>query len=203
MFSKSDHATPGFYEPSQTALLIMDYHSFIVNIVGDVKGPAVVKVATEMREWAKSKGIHVLHCLIDTEAEPFPTCKDISRLTKILAGLRSNVEEPSQLRDNDGSGNIYLRKPGHVSALKSPGIVSFLDSKGIKSLVLLGISTSGCVLRTAAAATDAEFVVTTISDGCADPDDNVHKVMVESVLKSRGYVATSAEFQKGYETRSV
>ena len=89
-----------------------------------------------------------------------------------------------------------------MSALKSPGLEDFLQEKGIKSLVLAGLSTSGCVLRTAVAACDAEYVVTVISDGCADPVEGVHELLVGKVLNSRGYVTTAAEFHDGFAKAS-
>jgi nicotinamidase-related amidase len=60
--------------------------------------------------------------------------------------------------------------------------------------VLTGLSTSGCVLRTACAACDAEFVTTVISDGCADPMEGVHDLLVAKVLGNRSFVVSTKEF---------
>lgn len=109
-------------------------------------------------------------------------------------------KEPAELTGGDSDGDVtFTRKIGHVSALKSPGLLEFLEEKGIKSLVLTGLSTSGCVMRTALTGTDAEFVVTVIADGCADPDAVVHDVILEKVLGNRSYVVTASEFREGFE----
>ncbi|PNP78479.1 hypothetical protein FNYG_08182 [Fusarium nygamai] len=93
----------------------------------------------------------------------------------------------------------FHRVPGHISALKSPGLLDYLKEKGIKSLVLTGLSTPGCVLRTAVAATDAEFATTVISDACADTDGEIHQVILNKIITSRGHVKSSSEFQKEFQ----
>jgi nicotinamidase-related amidase len=84
-----------------------------------------------------------------------------------------------------------------VSALKSPELDDFLQRKGIKSLVLARLSTSGCVLRIAVTASDAEYVMSVISDSCADPVEGLHDIVVGKLL-NRGYVTTAAELQEGF-----
>jgi nicotinamidase-related amidase len=63
----------------------------------------------------------------------------------------------------------FTRRIGHVSALKSPSVLGFREEKGIGSSLLTGLSTGGCVMRTALAGCDADFVITVVEDGCADP----------------------------------
>jgi len=206
-FNAADKSTPGHYGPSQTALLLLDFHSMFVQRAGGAGALAALHVAADMRTWAQSQGIQVIHCLIDINATPYPTCKDADRFLGIAAAMRSSGgdEEPAELlQGNGGSGDdddddvTFARRPGYVSALKSPGLDDLLQSKGIKSLILAGLSTSGCVMRTAVTASDAEYVVSVISDGCADPADGVHDMMVGKLLNNRGYVVTAAEFQQGF-----
>ncbi|MCJ1460811.1 hypothetical protein MMC28_011193 [Mycoblastus sanguinarius] len=197
-FNAADKSTPGHYGPSQTALLLLDFHSMFVEKAGP-NAPAVLEVAVKMRSWARSQGIQVIHGLVDINATPFPTCKDADRLAGAVDAMRSSGgEEPAELLEGFGDDATFKGRPGHVSALKSPGLDDFLKKKGIKSLVLAGLSTSGCVMRTAITASDAEYVVSVISDGCADPVEGVHDMMVGKVLNQRGYVTTTAEFQEGF-----
>jgi len=198
-FNAADKSTPGHYGPSQTALLLLDFHSMFVQKAGGPEASAALEVAAKMRTWAKSQGIQVIHGLIDMNATPYPTCKDADRLAGIAATMKSSGgEEPAELLEGGGDDVTFTRRPGYVSALKSPGLDDFLQKKGIKSLVLTGLSTSGCVMRTAITATDAEYVVSVISDGCADPGEGVHDMMVSKLLNNRGYVTTAAEFQEGF-----
>jgi len=208
MFNAADIATPGYYGPSETALLLLDFHTMFVKQAGGEKAPAALQVAATLRTWAKAQGIQVIHALIDINMTPFPTCKGSERFTSIGAAMRSTGTdvEPPELLLSESSASAgeeeddvtFTRRPGYVSALKSPGLGEFLQKRGIKSLVLTGLSTSGCVARTVFAATDAEYVVTVISDGCADGDEDVHDMMVQRLLNSRAYVATAADFEEGF-----
>jgi len=171
----------------------------IVQRAGGAAASAALEVAVNMRTWAKKQGIQVIHALIDINQTPFPTCKDTARFTSAAEAMKSSGsdKEPAELLE--GGGDVtFTRRPGYVSALKSPGLIEFLQEKGIKSLVLMGLSTSGCVCRTSIAACDEEYVVTVISDGCADPAEGMHEMMVGKLLNNRGYVTTAAEFQEGF-----
>ncbi|KAJ5679370.1 Isochorismatase hydrolase [Penicillium macrosclerotiorum] len=201
MFDSKNQATPGYYGPSQTALLLLDFHSLFVQHVGGLKAPVALGVAAEMRAWARTKGIRVIHCLIDIHATPFATCKDAPRFVEIAKTMQSGGgEESTELLTDKGNDVTFTRRPGYVSALKSPGLNEFLQSNGIKSLILTGLSTSGCVTRTALAANDAEYVVSILSDGCADREQEIHDLLIEKMLNNRGFVASSSEFRKGYES---
>jgi nicotinamidase-related amidase len=198
-FSTADASAPGHYGPSQTAFLLLDFHSLFVQHVGGPAAVAACEAAAKFRTWAKSQGILVIHGLIDIDSTPFFTCKGFSGFAGLLTKMQSGGgKEPAELLEDDGDDVTFTRRLGHVSALKSPGLEEFLQKRGIKSLILTGLSTSGCVLRTAVTACDAEYVVTVLSDGCADPADGVHDLMVGKVLNGRGYVTTSSEFQAGF-----
>lgn len=83
--------------------------------------------------------------------------------------------------------------------LKSQGLESLPSSHDTKSVVLCGISTSGCVLSTARAAADDGYIVTVIEDACSDPVAGLHDVLVQKVLPSQAHVATAEEFQEQWK----
>jgi nicotinamidase-related amidase len=201
--SVTDKSVPSYYGPSDTALLLLDFHSIFVYQAAGPEGAAALKTAATMRSWAKLQGIQVIHCLIDVNDTPFSTCKNGDHLaTTVAAMTASGGEEPPELLQNNSDDVTFTRRPGQVSALKSPGLEEYLQKKGIRSLLLAGLSTSGCVARTAFAAGDAEYVVTVISDGCADGKDGIHDVFVGKVLNKRGHVATAADVQEWFIGRS-
>ena len=199
IFDSSDVSTPSYYSPAQTALLLLDFHNMFIQAAGGAKAPEALQVAVEMRKWAKSLGIHVIHAVVDVTKTPFPTCKAGKRLGGLLTMMQGDPgKEPNELVQDYGSDIQFTRTPGHVSALKSPGLDDYLKEKGIKNLILTGLSTSGCVMRTAVAATDAEYVVTVISDACADGKEGVHEAVL-GVMSRTTNIATAAEFREGYE----
>lgn len=200
MFSPTDKTTPGAYNASQTALLLLDFHNLFIGKSPGSDASKAVACAAAAATWARSNGIQVIHCLLDMSQAPFPTCKGYDRFAGIVNMMKqANDTEPSSLLDGGDKDVTFTRRPGHVSALRSPGLREFLREKGIVSLILAGLSTSGCVCRTAFAAADEEFVVTVLSDGCADPQDGLHGVMVDKLLANRGYVVSLEEFKEGFE----
>lgn len=201
IFDANDRTNPAYYAPSQTAFLLLDFHTMFVQHSGPSASLAV-EVTVNFRKWAISQGILVIHALIDTSKSPFPTCKDATRYSSIISAMESSdtAAEPAALLDDAGQGDMtFTRQAGHISALKSPGLMELLAEKRIKSLVLAGLSTSGCVLRTALQATDEEFIATVIEDGCADAKDGMHDMLMNNILNGRGYVITADCFQENYE----
>ena len=199
MFNPADKTTPGYYGPSQTALLLLDFHSMFVNVVGGPPAREALKVSATMRGWAKSQSILVIHALNDINTLPFETCKDADKIAGFITALKSEGgREAIEVADDTGEDATFTRRAGHVSALRSPGLEEFLQENGIKSLILAGLSTSGCVLNTAIAASGAEYVVSVISDGCADLVEGKHELVVEKILSDMTYVATATDFQEGF-----
>ncbi|KAI4850299.1 Isochorismatase hydrolase [Aureobasidium sp. EXF-8846] len=200
-FDANDRTNPAYYGPSQTAFLLLDFHTMFVQHSGP-SATLAVAVAAKFKRWAASQGILVIHVLIDTSKPPFPTCKDGRRYQTIISAMESSntTVEPAELIGDAEEENLtFLRRPGHISALRSPGLMELLAKKGMESLLLAGLSTSGCVLRTASQATDEDFVVTVLRDGCADAKEGLHDMLMDRILDARGYVFTAEYFQELYE----
>lgn len=98
-FNPTDQSTPAFYGPSQTALLIMDFHQFIVDRAGE-RSECAAQTAGEIRQWALSKGITVIHTLIDIDDKPFPTRKNHERIAGLVETVKKDggYDEPEYLR---------------------------------------------------------------------------------------------------------
>ena len=200
-FDKTQTSSPISYPASETLLLLADFHSLFINFAGPVTKPAAAKAA-ELRQWAKIQGIPIAHALIDP-ALPFPPrAKDPLRTATFVKSLESSPElhaEPDGVRCDDDSEPMFMRAPGYVTVQKSAGFNEFLAETGINSIILAGISTSGCVLRTAIAGTEADFVVTVVEDACGDPAEGIHEAMVKSVLPMRAHVTDLEELKREWE----
>ncbi|MFF4321384.1 isochorismatase family protein [Streptomyces sp. NPDC001568] len=68
-----------------------------------------------------------------------------------------------------------------------------LREHGITTLVVSGISTSGAVLSTVIDAVDRDYRLYVLSDGVADPDTEVHDVLLHRVFPSRAHVIDTTE----------
>ena len=92
-----------------------------------------------------------------------------------------------------------MRRPCLVSVLLSDGLEEDLKRRQVRSLIMSGITTSGCVLSTARAATDKGYMVTVVEDACADPVEGLHEMLVKHVLPTTAHVATVQELRDAWE----
>jgi nicotinamidase-related amidase len=66
--------------------------------------------------------------------------------------------------------------------------------------VLTGVATSGVVLSTLRQASDLDFALTVLADGCADADEEVHRVLTEKVFPAQAQVLTAGEWATSLES---
>ncbi|MGH3223537.1 MAG: cysteine hydrolase family protein [Streptosporangiaceae bacterium] len=87
---------------------------------------------------------------------------------------------------------IVVKK--RVSAFTGSDLEVLLRSMSVTHLVLTGIATSGVVLSTAREAADRDYQLTVLADGCADADDEVHRVLLSKVFPRQAIVTTAQEW---------
>ncbi|TKA80742.1 hypothetical protein B0A55_02687 [Friedmanniomyces simplex] len=195
-------SSPLHYTAAQTALLLLDYQGFIISQLAET-GTAALATAARMRTWALEHGVTVVHSIVDVHATPPAVCKGGPRIVAMLAGIRDDreaVEEPESVAFGGERGEfVVLKPPGVISGLKSRGAMELLGDRGIRSLIICGLSTSGAVMRTAVPATDDGFVVSVISDACADRKEGVHEMVLGTLLPNRVHVASADEFLGEWE----
>ncbi|MFF5431149.1 cysteine hydrolase family protein [Streptomyces griseofuscus] len=92
-------------------------------------------------------------------------------------------------------GDIVVRKV-RIGAASTTDLYERLRERGIDTLILSGISTSGVVLSTLTDAADRDYRVIVLSDGVADRDQEVHRVLLEKVFPMRSYVIDIAELRE-------
>lgn len=184
----------------------MDFQNLIIDRCGAI-GESALSSAIHMRDWALKQEIMVVHSIVDVHGKPPSTCKGGERISRMLAEVandKSSAEERSEIAFKKSKGEyVVLKHPGFVSALKSTGMMELLKDHGIRSLILCGLSTSGCVLRTAMPATDEGFVATVIEDACADPVEGLHGTLMKSVLPSRAHVVGSEGFIERWQVQTT
>lgn len=187
---------PSAYPPSATALLVCDLQNMIMGMVDDSVKPKIISSTKTLLDTARAKGVHIFHCLIDTELDPLPTSKVADRWATmykpmLTANQTLGLEYAEVAAPAGGEREITVtRRPGRTSALRSEGLTPALlrEKYGVKSLVVCGIATGGVVLSTAKQAADDDFVVTVVEDACCDRDPNVHKMLMERAFESGAWV---------------
>lgn len=99
----------------------------------------------------------------------------------------AQIHEAIAPRDED----IVVRKIRY-GATSTRGLHEQLADRGIHTLILTGISTSGVVLSTLMDVADRDYSVYVLSDGVADRDPEVHRVLLDKVFPTRAHVIDTA-----------
>lgn len=197
---------PEGYPPSKTALLLLDYQNALFSMIQDeATKDKLVNSAKKLMEAARNNKVAIFHCTMDIDLDPPPTNKTSEKwhteLKSILAGNPESGAEHVELApptnaDTDGGGHekVSERPPGYRSALVGKGLLATLRKElGVQHLILGGIATSGAVLGTATHATDLDFVVSVVEDACWDPNEQVHRALIDHVIPSLAWVLTDDE----------
>ena len=71
----------------------------------------------------------------------------------------------------------------------------------IKNLILMGISTGGVALSGVGWEDDIDFQIVVLKDACADPDEEVHGILVDKVTpQGRQRLPLSTPFYRPWDT---
>jgi nicotinamidase-related amidase len=185
-------------DPLRTALLVMDMQLGIVERIGD---PALLNRIADAAAAARTAGARVIYVKIGFRAgypELSPRSPMFTRLTQsgsFLEGPGSEIHPA--VAPQPGEVTVTKRR---VSAFAGSDLDVVLRAGAIDALVLTGIATSGVVLSTLRQASDLDFTLTVLGDGCADTDDEVHQVLTEKVFPRQAQVLTVAEWAASLES---
>ena len=158
---------------SKTTVLIMDYQNRQLSFFSEDFQNELISRANKVLAKARHNGIPVIYVEV-RRGERTPE-------TEIHPGI---IPQPGELV-------LTKRRFGPFS---TTNLDEVLKKQGIETLVLMGISTSGCVISTVCWAADIDYRLIVLSDCCADRDDEVQQVLMEKVLPRQASVVTSQEF---------
>ena len=178
---------------SSPVLLVMDFQNAIVSRMD----PAVLDAACRGVAAARSAGVPVMFVRVAFRpgypevAASNPTFSAAAHAGEAYHQDASPTQIHPALTPHEGEPVIVKRR---VSAFTGSDLHVLLRGAGAGSLVLAGLSTGGVVLSTLCEAADLDYGLTVLSDACADPDPEVHRVLVEKVFPKRGAVVTTEEW---------
>jgi len=176
---------------SRTALLAMDLQ---VGTLARVPADYLTAAAAALTA-AREARVPVIHVALQLR----PGHVDVSPRNKVFGSLPANAytaDDPDTAIHPAVAplGDEIVVYKNRVSAFAGNNLRQILAAQDIGHLVLAGIATGGIVLSTALQAADLDFGVTTLSDACADPDPDLHAMLLSTVLRRRGDVATTKEW---------
>jgi nicotinamidase-related amidase len=182
-------------DPSRAALLVMDYQNGIVDMLGepdDLLSRAADAIAVIRRHGATVAYVRV--AFEDADLASFPPTSRMGALAAAL-GQALHADSPATAihdRVAPQDGDIIVRKT-RVGAFGTTDLEERLHERGIDTVILAGISTSGCVLSTVRDASDRDYRVLVLSDGCGDPEASVHDFLIEKIFPRQADVIAVAD----------
>jgi nicotinamidase-related amidase len=173
----------------------MDLQNWIVARYAADSAP-VLDAVSRASSAARAAGVPVIYVQL-TFREGTP---EVSRNNRLFSAIATTSEmtpghPSSQIHAAVAPqpGDIVVTKK-RVSAFAGSDLDVVLRSLEVRSLALAGIATSGVVLSTLLQASDLDYQITVLRDGCADSDPEVHRVLMEKLFARRGDVVTTDEW---------
>lgn len=183
-------------DKENTALLIMDYQYDVSAAIPEEWRKLLLQKAASVLDAAREVGLPVLY-IVNFFRKGYP---EISHKNKVFSGVKVKgiIQEGSrgaEIRDEirPRDGELVVNKH-RSSAFHDTDLETILRVKGITKLVIMGISTGGCVLSSLRKAADLDYDIVVISDACADPDEEIQNVLMRKVFPRQAKVVTAQDF---------
>jgi len=179
---------------NHSAVLVMDFQAGILDMVGQAATATLARAAAVVAA-ARAAGVPVFYVVIGFR----PGYPEMSPRNPMYARIVPSGRYITQLPGDDVHPALKPRPEEavvvkhRVGAFAGTDLEVLLRARSVDTLILLGISTSGVVLSTVRHAADADYQLLVVSDACADPDGEVHRVLVEKVLPRQATVLPSAD----------
>lgn len=174
----------------KSALLVMDVQAGILDRVPE-KDAYLARVETAVQA---ARRHHVPVRFVVVGFRPgFPEASSRNQglaAARQLLAERHLIDPRPAIAPAPEAGDVVVTKR-RVSAFTGGDLELVLRAGDVQHLILAGITTSGVVLSTLREAADKDFRVTVLSDLCADPDPEVHRVLLEKVFPRQSQVVPS------------
>ncbi len=158
---------------SKTAVLIMDYQNRQLSSFSEEFQKEILRKANEVLARVRREGIPVIY-------------------VEVVRGERTpEVAIHPAITPKPGEPVLTKSRTGPFT---TTNLIEILKKQKAETLVLLGISTSGCVLTTVRCGADMDYKLVVLSDCCADRDDEVHRVLMEKLFPRQATVITAQQF---------
>jgi nicotinamidase-related amidase len=174
----------------RAALVLIDIMPIVVpGMTGD---EALLHRLARAAAAARNRSVPVIHVRIMFR----PGHPEISPNNRVLEAVTARfdfTESSPQVEIHPIVGaeptDILVTKR-RTGAFSGSDLELVLRSSGIDTLVLAGVSTSGCVLSTVRHAADLDYRLVVLSDGCFDRDAEVQRVLMEKIFPGQASVVS-------------
>ncbi|MCA2012064.1 cysteine hydrolase [Cereibacter sphaeroides] len=183
--SQTSAEMPMSIDPSRSALVLLHYQTDILAIFADAGIDAYVQRMARLAEAARAAGVPVYLVRIGFS----PDYREISpnnqngQMVRSF-GLFTGDTIPDALR---GPGDTEITAH-RVSAFKGTDLDLSLRARGVDTLMMAGITTTGVVFSTLAEASDLDYRILLIADGCFEPDTPAQEALLRVPFATRAEI---------------
>ncbi|HET8572960.1 MAG TPA: isochorismatase family cysteine hydrolase [Edaphocola sp.] len=183
-------------EQSKKALLVMDFQNAIVNRITDAAS-LLVNTSNAINR-AREGSIPVIYVIVGFR-QGMPEISSANKSFSATMQHMANADMEEWMTIHPGvapkENDIVITKR-RISAFTGSDLEVVLRGLDIRDLILTGVSTSGVVLSTLREAADKDYGLTVIADCCADPDEEVHRVLTGKVFPRQADVIKVKDWPK-------
>ncbi len=181
-------------DPRSAALLVMDYQvDTLTRFMTAAQSADATACVPDLIAMARDAGMMVIHVVVafrPGHPEVSPRNPLFSALGMAVAGSEGAAIHPAAAA-REGEPIVVKHR---ISPFVGTDLETLLRTNGIDTLVLAGVHTSGVVLSTVRHAGDLDYRLVVVRDCCADPDAEVHAMLLDIVIAKQAAVVTTAEF---------
>jgi nicotinamidase-related amidase len=183
-------------DPRSAALLVMDYQVHtLTRFMTAERSADVIACVPDLIATARDAGMMVIHVVVTFR----PGHPEVSPRNPLFSWLKANGlavagSEGAAIHPATAAraGEPIVVKH-RISPFVGTDLETLLRANGIDTLVLAGLHTSGVVLSTVRHASDLDYRLIVVRDCCADPDAELHSMLLDMVIATQAAVVTAAE----------
>jgi len=183
-------------DPQSAALLVMDYQiDTLTRFMTAAQSAHAIACVPDLIAMAREANMMVIHVVVafrpgHPEVSPRnPLFSVLKANAMALAGSEGAAIHPAAAA-REGEPIVVKHR---ISPFVGTDLETLLRASGIDTLVLAGVHTSGVVLSTVRHAGDLDYRLVVVRDCCADPDAEVHAMLLDVVIARQAAVVTMAE----------
>ena len=181
-----------------TALLLMDFQPAILRMLPAERPPdEAVAAAARLLAAARAACLTVIHvrvCFRAGHPEVGAASNNVSfaraRANGALLESDAATGFDARVAPREGEPVVTKRRAGPFAGTE---LALLLRAAGATTIVVAGVSTSGCVLSCVRQAADDDMRIVVARDACADADAEVHAVLMGKVFVRQASVVSADE----------
>jgi nicotinamidase-related amidase len=192
-------------DPRSAALLVMDYQvdSLSRSMTAAQSADAIARLP-DLLGMARDAGTMVIHVVVAFRpGHPEISPRNFGFSALKANGMRVAGSEGAAIHPaaaaREGEPVVVKHR---VSPFVGTDLETLLRANDIDTLVLAGVQTSGVVLSTVRHAGDLDYRLVVVRDCCADPNAELHAMLLDNLIAKQAAVVTTAEFAGALSGRS-